>query len=295
MSSRTVVSGQPDRRDHPRGARTLQRPAVRRRDARRLTVVGYDVGAMRSNLVHPVQPRFSSRRSSLLATGTALTNTSSSNATSSSSSAKSATWSSRPVLGVLLEHRYEPVGDSGQARIIGVPVGRLDEVEVHRGDGGLLDLRALECHQRRHLVGDLSRDEDPGVSLHLDRPLRDVELAQPIEVVDRFGRQRQSIASRELGDAFAVAVGARGSRRAGGDRCPRSPRRTPPRRPSTAPAPATAARRRRQGFGSGSARRRLPRCSAGTPSRRAQARAATPWRGSGARPARSPRSTPRAG
>src|SRR5436305_8370428 len=54
---------------------------------------GYDSGLMRSNLVHPVQPRSSSRPSSLRATGTALTNTSSSNATSPSSSAKSASWS----------------------------------------------------------------------------------------------------------------------------------------------------------------------------------------------------------
>jgi hypothetical protein len=35
-----------------------------------------------------------------------------------------------PVLGVFLEHRDEPVGDYQKAWIIGVPVGRIDEVEV---------------------------------------------------------------------------------------------------------------------------------------------------------------------
>jgi hypothetical protein len=92
-----------------------------------------------------------------------------------------------PVLGVFLEHRHEPVGKCRQAWIIGVPVGRLDEVEVARDDGRVLDLTALERHQRWHLGGVLRGYEDPGVAIHLDRPLRDVELAEPVEIGHRVG------------------------------------------------------------------------------------------------------------
>ena len=143
---------------------------------------------MRSSLVHPVQPRSSRRRSSLGATGTALTNTSSSKATSSSSSAKLVELVLAPLLRVLLDHGDEAVGDHRQAWIIGVPVGGLDEVEVGRRDVRVFDLSALERHECRHLVRDLGGDEDPSVALHLDGPLRNVELAESVEVVDRLGR-----------------------------------------------------------------------------------------------------------
>ncbi len=232
---------------------------------------------MRSSWVHPFQPRSSSRCISVRAKGTALTNTSSSRATSSWSSAKSASSSVARVLGVLLEHRHEPVGDGRQTRIVGIPIGRLDEIEVHRGDSRILDLAAFECHQRRHLIGDLRRHEDPGVTLHLDRPLRDVELAEPVEVLDRLGRQRQPVASRELGDPLAVTLPLADLGAQAVVDLARSPRRTPPRRRPAARAPATAARRRRPASGSGSARRRLPRRNAGTPTGRAAGSGSKPF------------------
>jgi hypothetical protein len=93
------------------------------------------------------------------------------------------------VLCIHLEHRHEPVGEDRQGWITGLPVRRLDEVEVDRDDGRVLDLTALERHQRRHLSRDLRGHEDPGVALHLDRPLRDVQLAESVEVGDGVGRQ----------------------------------------------------------------------------------------------------------
>jgi hypothetical protein len=53
----------------------------------------------------------------------------------------------------------------------------------------VLDLTTLEFHQRLHPTGDLRGHEYPGVAFHLDRPLRDVELAEPVEVRDSFGWQ----------------------------------------------------------------------------------------------------------
>ena len=49
---------------------------------------------------------------------------------------------------------------------------------------------------------------------------RKPELAHPVEVGDRLGRQRQAVAGRELGDPLAGAAGVRGSRRAAGGRSP---------------------------------------------------------------------------
>ena len=71
---------------------------------------------------------------------------------------------------------------------------------------GSLSCSRVERHECRHPVGDLCSDEDPGVAFHLDRPRRDVELAELVEVVDRLGRQSESVARSELRDAFTEAL-----------------------------------------------------------------------------------------
>jgi hypothetical protein len=64
----------------------------------------------------------------------------------------------------------------------------------------------LECHQCRHLLGELRADQNPGIALQFDRPLRQVELAQAVQVRDRLGRQRQAVARGKLRDPLAVTL-----------------------------------------------------------------------------------------
>jgi hypothetical protein len=115
-------------------------------------------------------------------------------------------WIVAPLPGIVLEHRDEPIRQRRQAVVIRGPIGRLDEVEVHPHDSWVLDLASFERHQGRHLVGDLGCDEDPGVTLHLDGPRRDLEPAETFEVVDCLGGQREAVACGQLGDPFSMPL-----------------------------------------------------------------------------------------
>ena len=68
----------------------------------------------------------------------------------------------------------------------------------------MLDLRVLDLHEGWRLVRHLGRDQDPAVALDLDQPLAEPELAHPVEVGDRLGRQGQALAGGQLGDPLAV-------------------------------------------------------------------------------------------
>ena len=194
-----------------------------------------------------------------------------------------------------LDEGGHAVGECGQPRVVRSAVDEAPDVEVQPTERLVLDLHTLDRHEGRHFLGHLGRDEDPAVALDLDQPLEEAELAHPVEVGDRLGRQRQAVAGCELRDPFAVSLAFAdlGAQAAVDvlDRRRELRRRPPP----AARAPATAARRRRPGCGSGPARPRRPRRSAGSRSGRARARAATPWRGSGGPRAPSRRRTTRAG